>query len=808
VSQIRELIPSATPVITYLGNDLQAGSKSTPYSFITASGYKDLEEDDILINRWLADDLDADAGDTLKLTWYDPAYSSRRLEERSRSFIISDVVSDEHFYSDPSLMPDFPGISGSTTCSGWDAGIPVIMEKIRNKDEEYWNKYKGTPKAFISYEAGRKIWGSNFGNATSLRFPETENKDSIISSLSGSLDPHLNGFTISDIKTESRNAAANGVDFSTLFLGLSIFIIVSCLILLSLAVSLFFDSRRNQVATYFALGFRNRQIKNLLLSETLIISATGALFGVFLGYLLNIMIIKALNSVWIGAVQTNTLSTDFSLMSVLTGFLATIIIASLLLLLKSGKYLKNLSQKVSGEPPEHSTGKNLLALMICLAAAACLLLLSSVSTGHATVMTFFAGGLIFCALILVLRYYYLRKSLINDSPESARRNLSRLFYTFNPAHAVTPAIFIAAGIFAVVITGANRQVISDKMLLNTGGTGGYLLWAESAVPVKENLNTAEGREEFGLEETELKHLEFVQARRLAGDDASCLNLNHVTAPSILGIDPEPFIERGSFSFASGMKRTGIKNLWQLLKEKPAGDVIYGIADQTVLEWGLKIKTGDTLVYRAENGQPLNIVICAGLKSSVFQGYLLISKSHFEEYFPTVAGSSVFLADGSSDSSGYYRDILTGRFSGYGISVIPASEKLASFFVVTNTYLDVFIILGVLGMILGIAGLGFILIRNFNQRKREFALMMATGYTTRQIRNMISTDQVIILFWGVITGTLAGMTATLQSLKSGSEMPWNIIAAMIVLIIASGIIAIFLSVRRVRSESLIVQLRRE
>ena len=58
------------------------------------------------------------------------------------------------------------------------------------------------------------------------------------------------------------------------------------------------------------------------------------------------------------------------------------------------------------------------------------------------------------------------------------------------------------------------------------------------------------------------------------------------------------------------------------------NTIYGIADQTVLEWGLKIKTGDTLVLRAENGQPLNIIIAAGLQSSVFQGNVLIGKEKF------------------------------------------------------------------------------------------------------------------------------------------------------------------------------------
>ena len=34
-----------------------------------------------------------------------------------------------------------------------------------------------------------------------------------------------------------------------------------------------------------------------------------------------------------------------------------------------------------------------------------------------------------------------------------------------------------------------------------------------------------------------QEMNFVQIKRSAGNDASCLNLNHITAPPLLGIDP-------------------------------------------------------------------------------------------------------------------------------------------------------------------------------------------------------------------------------------------------------------------------------
>jgi len=53
------------------------------------------------------------------------------------------------------------------------------------------------------------------------------------------------------------------------------------------------------------------------------------------------------------------------------------------------------------------------------------------------------------------------------------------------------------------------------------------------------------------------------------------------------------------------------------------------------------------------------------------------------------------------------------------------------------------------MIIGIIGLGFILLRNFNQRKKEFALMLAVGFQAAKIRRMIISEQLLILFAGSV-----------------------------------------------------------
>ncbi|HOO99105.1 MAG TPA: ABC transporter permease [Bacteroidales bacterium] len=803
VDAILSSVNGSYPVLTYLANSFTFGDRVTPYSFVSSFDgplTRDLADNGVIISRWMADDLGLKEGDEVDMTWFVQGFAGK-LEETGNKFFVAGIAEWGNESLDPSLMPDFPGISGRSTCSDWDAGIPVLLDRIREKDEEYWNQYGGTPKAFLNYRTGKKLWSNNFGSATAIRFPRNLDTGDIMAILDGVIDPGEAGITVNDVKTSSLKAAEGGTDFGSLFLSLGFFIIVSNLILLSLAVKLFFDSRKTQVTTFFSLGFRKRDIRRMLFTEELFITVSGALPGAFAGYVINVVMINALNGVWRGAVHTDALSHTFSFLPLITGFIAAVLVSLVLIFFLTGRFISSLSQTTTGELKLHSFRRNNVFLVLSLVLSSGMLMISFFSTRSATISAFASGAFFFMLMLLILRAYYIRGRY------RSIHTLSKRYYFFNPGEALTPVMIIAAGIFAVMITAANKQ-FPDERLLPSGGTGGYLLWGETALPVGYDLNSTDGRIEFGLDDEELSDLVFIQAGRVSGDDASCLNLNLVSTPPILGIDPQKFIERESFSFVSKLNGIPVENPWEIQGKDPADNVVYGVADETVLKWGLKIGTGDTIIVSAEDGSPLYIVIAGGLRSSVFQGHVLIHEDDLFRYFPSVAGNSVFLIDGDRMKADLYIETLSDRFKGYGMQVTRTTDRLESFLEVTNTYLNVFMILGVFGMVLGAAGLGFVLLRSYNRRKREFALMAATGFSRTAVRNYIMKDQVLIVIWGIITGTLSGLIATMPSLMSGTYVNWRIIVLMALLIAVTGISAISLSLRSIKKESLIRQLRNE
>ncbi|MGC1391099.1 MAG: ABC transporter permease [Bacteroidales bacterium] len=811
LKEITDLLPMSAPVITYLGNRFDDRNRSTPYSFISAlpsSLYSGIAEgNEMIINRWMANDLSAKEGDTIKLYWYSPD-SLNKLIEKSSDFIVKRIVDMKGIWSDSLLMPDFPGIAGKESCSDWDAGVPIKMHQIRTKDEDYWNKYRGTPKAFISYTTGRKIWGNNFGPATSIRYPAGMTKKAIENKLNGSLDPLKMGFMMTDLSGESVKAANESVDFSTLFLSLGFFLILSSLVLLSFAVSLYFDSKRIHISVLHALGFKSSRISRLLFIEAAFIGMAGCSIGTLSGYLVNIFITRALNTVWNGAVQTDTLKAYFNLSPLLSGFFLTLITILVLMFVKVKRFLKILNKSGKEIYSIPSGRKNRFFLIISSVVTVSLFLFSLLSGSRQISFSFASGTALLLTLVLLWRQYYIGSPDTNSGRIMNRKRLLHRYYSLNPSGAVTPILFIAAGIFTLFITGVNKMNSDEKMIKRAGGTGGYLLWCENTIPVKEDMNSESGKKSFGLDNDQLSDLSFVQMKKYSGNDASCLNLNHITTPPLIGIDPDDFIAKKSFSFSKVLDIKTFKNPWQYLNIPPENNTLYGIADQTVLDWGLKLKPGDTLILRAENGQPVRVIIAAGLQSSVFQGNLLIGKENFSRYFPSVSGSQIFLADGNNALTEQYKSTLEDRLERYGTYIEKTSSRLASFYKVTNTYLSVFSVFGAFGMIIGVAGLGFVLLRNYNQRKKEFAVMLAAGFRTKKIRRMILSEQLKILIAGVLAGVISALLATSSSIKNYQDIPWLYLSLMILAIIFTGLITMFLSVRSVTKGTLIASLKKE
>ncbi|GAH58756.1 unnamed protein product, partial [marine sediment metagenome] len=261
--------------------------------------------------------------------------------------------------------------------------------------------------------------------------------------------------------------------------------------------------------------------------------------------------------------------------SLLTGFLGTLAVTLLVLHFKSDRYLKR-SVKVDTISGTKLSARYIQWFFVVLVAAAItMFLMGLLKPGYATILFFTGGTTLFIGSI------FLYLVILRNNPVSH----SWLYYAYYPSRALTPILFIAAGLFIIIATGANRKSFDTDLLSRESGTGGYLLWGETVTPLTYDLNTEEGRNEYGISSQDFSGVEFIQGRIAGGDDASCLNLNQVTTPPLLGLDVSGFSRSNAFSFTSRFKDLEVDNLWNTLEIAPGENVIYGIVDQTVLQWG-------------------------------------------------------------------------------------------------------------------------------------------------------------------------------------------------------------------------------
>jgi putative ABC transport system permease protein len=422
----------ATPILTYFANSIGHKSKETPYSFVSTLSDSELTADEMVVNRWLADDIGVKVGDSVRMTYFEVG-PLRELTEVSTSFRIKKVVEATGYYGDRKLMPDIPGLSDAENCRDWNTGVPVNLKSIRDKDEEYWYNYRGLPKAFISYSEAEKLWANRFGNTTAWRFSNAAiSKEDLERALTDNLDPFSLDVQLRSVKSEGMDAAINGTDFSSLFLGLSFFILVAGLLLTALLFVYNIDRRMGEIGNYASLGFSNKTIQTLFLGEGLFVAFAGAIPGILLAVVYNELVFWGLNRVWNDIVRTEVLVSQYRIFTLIIGLVISVFVSmgTIWLVLRQAmkRSVVQLQRRQKTEAPHWVRLLKKYASHLFTGLGVALLIVQLVRPGNVDAGIFFmAGGALLIAFLLhadsFLSYKTKSQSRKISIPKLALQNL-------------------------------------------------------------------------------------------------------------------------------------------------------------------------------------------------------------------------------------------------------------------------------------------------------------------------------------------------------------------------------------------------
>ena len=834
------------PVFTYLANSLRFGDREIPYSLVTAMDsamlvrtsppvHMTASENPIVLTEWSAAELGAKRGDLITMeyfVWEEPG----RLSTRANGFRVLEIVPTE--FGDRDLAPVFPGISNSPTVSDWDPPFPIDLRRIRPVDEEYWNRYRTTPKAFISLGEGQRLWRSRYGALTSVRIlasrdePLAEARDRYAQRLRASVDPLRMGLAVRDVRTEGLAASRGATDFGAYFVYFSVFLVVSALLLAALFFKLGIEQRAREVGLLRAVGFGAPAVLRLFMGEGLLLAIAGSAVGVLgaLGYASLMMF--GLRTWWVDAVGTTALTLHVSGAALVLGAVGGVVAAlvciwwtlgSLSRISERSLLMGQIAQAVPGPlhrtrpaaPFERGAGSvprpRLVIATVALAAFGFALIGAAVAGAAERTGAFFGGGTALLAASLCFFAVLLRRPARFAFHGRGWQPVSRLGLrnaTYRPGRSILSMAVIASATFVLVSVDAFRR---DADIVTTdprSGVGGYALMVDTLLPVIHDPNTRDGRNALNL--FDLESVTFEPFRLLPGDDASCLNLYEPKNPRILA-PRDSFVSEGRFAFQGSLASTEAEaaNPWLLLHRVESDGAVPVIADVNSMTYVLHRRLGEEVVITRGDRQ-IRLRLVAALRDSIFQGELLMSQGNFLRLFPEQEGYRLLLVETAPEQAAIVAADIEDALIDFGADATGTAARLAEFHRVENTYLSTFQTLGGLGLLLGTIGLATVLLRNVLERRRELALLGAVGYRRAHFLLMVAAENTLLLAGGLSAGAVcAGLAIAPAVVERGGRVPLTSgVALLLFAVFVTGLLSSLIATRVATREPLLEALRCE
>lgn len=790
----------------YLADSFEADGRETPYGFVgavtpsfcgTPAG---MQDDEAVITDWLAQQLNVTTNQTLLLKWR-RFESNGRLVPDQRSFRICAIITTEAAAATKAYMPVFPGMKDVDSCAAWDVGMPMDEEKLKDEaNEAYWKQWRETPKLFITASAGADCFGSVFGNAMCLRIdarPETV-REQITSRLPAK---EAGAYTV-QLARDGARAASGSTDFNGLFMGMMFILMTSSLLLATLTFSLTLESRKHDIALLLATGWSRKRCLIPLALEWLPTITLASVIGAFLGTGLTRLLIWSLARFWRSAFANANLAFYFSPRIAFGGGLTMTLLMMLILFVHLRRLTRQTPTALWQSADERLSATTIPSIrniriinMIGggLAVASLVILVMTARGDQANAAFFGAGFLLLISLMLFIRSLgaVWRASHV-ETCGPIQTGLCRAFHA--PRRNIPVILLIALGTFLVIGVLSMKNDPAADVSNPSSGSGGFAAMVTSVIP----FDYAKGLE---MAKRVTGASVIIPVRVHEGDTAGCLNMNAPITPTVYGVNAEALSRLRAFEPATS------GGVWSpLLMTLTNGCVPALAADLSMLRYSLKANAhpvdGTRIPYAEAT---LQIVGVLPVRSTILQGALLIEESAFLRAFPTAHGYRLWLCDYAPYSLREATDGRGGpttvrpealnalRHPEPGITVETTQERLRLLASVESTYLDMFLVFGGLGMILGIIGIALVIVRGVEERRHEFAVLIALGLPHRHIRHLILAEYGVLVSAGLFTGLIPALLAIQPAAVAlQSEMPWALIIGIISLLLFSAFLSIVLS----------------
>lgn len=250
--------------------------------------------------------------------------------------------------------------------------------------------------------------------------------------------------------------------------------------------------------------------------------------------------------------------------------------------------------------------------------------------------------------------------------------------------------------------------------------------------------------------------------------------------NVYGVDAN-FSEHAQYNFEDTLAGFNSSEAWNLLNNPN-----YVIVDSSY-SYGrndTQVNAGDTISFNVGNGTARFLV--AGVLDEYYLHGIFMSKQQMQQYFPEVTGDTLFLIKSASGmkpidlSYDLERGYKTAGLNAFLISdeVSQMTAQSQQFFQLTATYLG-------LGLIVGIASVGVVMLRSTIERRQEIGIMRAIGFNRGLVVKSLLFEATFATTLAAAVGLSAGLVVSYAiyfNLNQTVKVPFAIPVVQVILVL--------------------------
>jgi putative ABC transport system permease protein len=170
-----------------------------------------------------------------------------------------------------------------------------------------------------------------------------------------------------------------------------------------------------------------------------------------------------------------------------------------------------------------------------------------------------------------------------------------------------------------------------------------------------------------------------------------------------------------------------------------------------------VSVGDTITAEVQEGTKTELKVI-GIMDQIFLQGVFTSSSNVRS-LSTGAHTNVFYIATPQDSPVDNKELSKGlenEFVEYGLVTFVVKDTVEQYMSTVSSIMQLMeVFLGV-GLVVGIAGLGIITIRNVTERRQEIGVMRAIGYQREMILEVFLLETSFVALLGIVTGVVLGL----------------------------------------------------